>query len=172
MKKKPEEAIKLLRKHNDDFPSSPEILIQLSRALFEDKQYILSAFRFDQAISAGADQQLLLECAQAYQIGGDLNSARDRYMEYLKLFPQDLKTWLSTARLLAKNGQETEALNAFERSGELPSTSDCIVIGNLYLGKNILVKAEYWFEKIVKKTNQAPSPGSHWSITSQSSPWR
>ena len=68
IEKKPEEAIKLLRKHNDDFPSSPEILIQLSRALFEDKQYILSAFRFDQAISAGADQQLLLECAQAYQI--------------------------------------------------------------------------------------------------------
>jgi len=156
IEKKPEEAIKLLRKHNDDFPSSPEILIQLSRALFEDKQYILSAFRFDQAISAGADQQLLLECAQAYQIGGDLNSARDRYMEYLKLFPQDLKTWLSTARLLAKNGQETEALNAFERSGELPSTSDCIVIGNLYLGKNILVKAEYWFEKSLRKQIKPP----------------
>ncbi|MDG0965584.1 MAG: tetratricopeptide repeat protein [Opitutales bacterium] len=154
--KKPGEAIQLLRKHNDEFPSSPEILIQLSRALFENKQYILSAFRFDQAISAGADQQLLLECAQAYEIGGDLNSARDRYMEYLNLFPEDLKTWLSTGRLLAKNGQETEALNAYERSGELPSSSDCIVIGNLYLGKNILVKAEYWFDKSLRKQIKPP----------------
>ena len=156
---KPVEAIALLRKYNADFPNSAEILVQLSRALLDNKQYSLAAFRFEQAIFAGGGQELMLECAEAYQLGGDLDSAQDRYMKYLKSFPNDSKTWLTTARLLVENGRETEALNAFEQSGKLPNSEDCIVAGNLYLKKNILVQAQHWFEKSSKKQIK-PSTGA------------
>ena len=63
VEKKPEEAVLLLRKHNENFPDSPAILIQLSRALADSGQYPLAAFRIEQAISAGANKDLLLECA-------------------------------------------------------------------------------------------------------------
>ena len=81
---KPEEAIEILRKYNQEFPDSPEILIQLGRSLIENKQYSLAAFRFDQAISSNASKDLLLESAQAYKLAGDLESAAQRYDSYLE----------------------------------------------------------------------------------------
>ena len=58
---KPEEAIELLRKHNEQFPNSPDVLVQLGRSLFDSEQFALSAFRFDQALSVGAREELLKE---------------------------------------------------------------------------------------------------------------
>ena len=81
----------------------------------------------------------------------DLKSARDKYEIHLKSFPNDSKTWLSLARTLAEIGENTEALNAFEKSGDTPTALDCVSAGNLYLRKNIYVKAQYWFEKSLKK---------------------
>ena len=40
---KPEEAVILLRKYNKEFPDSPKILIQLSRALSENGEHSLAA---------------------------------------------------------------------------------------------------------------------------------
>ena len=57
------EAIKILRKFNSEFPDSHAILIQLARALLESNQFAMSAFRFDQAIAAGADEKTLKEIA-------------------------------------------------------------------------------------------------------------
>lgn len=153
IEKKPKEAIALLRTHNQNFPNSPDILIQLSRALLDNKQYSLAAFRFEQAISAGGPLGLLLECAEAYMLAQDLESARDKYVMHLNSFPSDSKTWLALARILAEIGQNTEALNAFEKSGDTPTALDCVSAGNLYLRKNIYVKAQYWFEKSLKKQN-------------------
>ena len=145
VEKKPEEAVALLEKYNQDFPNSPKILIQLSRALVESEQYSLAAFRLDQAISVGGAKELLVECAEAYQLAGDSNSAQERYQQYLSDFPEDEKARLSLARVLAQNGLDTEALNAFEQSIKRANAKDCLLAGNLYLKKKIFRKAEQWF---------------------------
>ena len=77
------EAIKLLREFNSEFPDSHSILLQLARALFESNQYELAAFRFDQAIAAGAENIAIREAADAYALAGDFNSASQRYADYL-----------------------------------------------------------------------------------------
>ena len=79
MEGKPEEAIELLRKYNESFPDSPEILTQLGRSLYDSGQFALSAFRFEQALLAGAGKTLLKEIAQAHEKAGDEKSARKRY---------------------------------------------------------------------------------------------
>lgn len=155
---KPEEAIEILRKYNKEFPDSPKILIQLGRSLIENKQYSLAAFRFDQAISSNASKDLLLECAQAYKLAGDLDSCAQRYLDYLETYPDDKKTRLDLARILAQNGKDTDSLNAFEQSNELANAEDSLLIGNLYLKKKIYVKAEYWFRKSAKLETSPTAP--------------
>jgi tetratricopeptide (TPR) repeat protein len=151
VEEKPEEAVALLDKYNKEFPDSPKILIQLSRALIDLGQFSLAAFRLDQAISAGGTKDLLLESAEAHELAGDLNSAQDRLTEYLKIYPENPETWLSLARILNKNGIDTEALNAFEKASEQTNAEDCILMGNLYLKKKIYVQAEHWFRESAKK---------------------
>ena len=141
VEKKPEEAVLLLRKHNKNFPDSPAILIQLSRALADSGQYPLAAFRIEQAISAGADKNLLLECAEIYQLAGDLDSSHERFKQYLSAFPEDLKAWQKYAQTLITNGNETNALNAFEKASSIASPADCLLVAKLYTKKKIYVKA-------------------------------
>jgi len=156
---KPEEAVLLLRKHNENFPDSPAILIQLSRALADSGQYPLSAFRIEQAISAGADKNLLLECAEIYQLAGDSDSAQERLKQYISAFPEDLKAWNKYAQTLITSGNETEALNAFEKASSIASPTDCLLVANLYTKKKIYVKAEYWFrESIQRETKPSVLP--------------
>ena len=145
VEKKPEEAVLLLRKHNENFPDSPAILIQLSRALADSGQYPLAAFRIEQAISVGAEKSLLLECAEIYQLADDLDSAQERFKQYLSAFPEDLKAWQKYAQTLITSGNEIEALNAFEKASSLASPTECLLVANLYTKKKIYVKAEYWF---------------------------
>ena len=148
---KPEEAITLLRKHNEKSPNSPDILIQLGRALFDSGQFALSGFRLDQALSAGARQDLLKESALAYQKAGDAKSALTRYAEYLKENPDDSATWLAQARLLAQAGKNTEALNAFAKATELTTHEDCLVMAELFFEKNLLPQAEHWYKESARK---------------------
>ncbi|HCY58920.1 MAG TPA: hypothetical protein DHU78_08725, partial [Opitutae bacterium] len=54
----PQAAILLLREQNQKFPDSNEVLIQLGRALFDAKNFPLAAFRFEQALSAGAPTEI------------------------------------------------------------------------------------------------------------------
>ena len=151
---KPEEAVILLRKYNKEFPDSPKILIQLSRALSENGEHSLAAFRIEQAISAGAEKNLLLECAKIYQLSGDLNSAQERFNQYLTIFPEDLKTWLTFARSLVQNDNETKALNAFEKASSLLNAEDCHLVALIYLKKKIYVKAEHWFRESAQREKE------------------
>jgi tetratricopeptide (TPR) repeat protein len=148
---KPEEAIELLRKHNEKSPNSPDILIQLGRALFDSGQFALSGFRLDQALSAGARQELLKESALAYQKAGDAKSAMTRYSGYLKENPDDSATWLAQARLLAQADKSTEALNAFVKATELTTHEDCLVMAELFFEKNLLPQAEHWYKESARK---------------------
>ena len=157
VEKKPEEAVVLLRNYNKDFPDSPKILIQLSRALSESGQYSLAVFRIEQAISAGANQDLLLECAKTCQLSGDFNSAQKYFKQYLDNNPEDIKAWLAFARSLAVSGDEINAVNAFEKSGALLNPPDCLVVAGIYAKKEIFVKAEYWFRESAKREKE-PTP--------------
>lgn len=148
---KTEEAIELLRKYNEEFPDSPEILIQLGRSLHDSGQYALSAFRLEQALSAGAAQTLLKEVAQAHEKAGDEKSARKRYAEFLADNPEDTQAWLAQARLLARADMDTEALNAFGQAVELTNHEDCLLMAELFFEKNLLVQAEYWYRESARK---------------------
>ena len=153
VEKKPEEAIAILREYNQDFPNSSKILIQLSRSLIEAGNYSLGAFRLEQALSLTTATDLIAECAEAHLLAGDLNSAKKRFTEYLKLSPGNLQAWLSLARILEEQGDDREALNAFEQARKITNPQDCIKIGNLYLKKKILWQAEKWFKEAAKKEN-------------------
>ena len=148
---KPEEAIELLRKHNEQFPNSPDVLVQLGRSLFDSEQFALSAFRFDQALSVGAREDLLKEAALAYQQSGDANSARERYSAYLKANPDDNATRLVQARLLAQAGKSTEALNAFVNLTELITHEDCLIMAELFFEKKLLPQSEHWYKESARK---------------------
>lgn len=148
---KTEEAIELLRKYNEEFPDSPEILIQLGRSLHDSGQYALSAFRLEQALSAGAAQTLIKEVAQAHEKAGDEKSARKRYAEFLADNPEDTQAWLAQARLLARADMDTEALNAFGQAVELTNHEDCLLMAELFFEKNLLVQAEYWYRESARK---------------------
>ncbi len=148
---KTEEAIELLRKYNEEFPDSPEILIQLGRSLHDSGQYALSAFRFEQALSAGAGKTLLKEVAQAHEKAGDEKSARKRYAEFLADNSDDSQAWLAQARLLARADMDTEALNAFGQAAEFTNHEDCLLMAELFFEKNLLVQAEYWYRESARK---------------------
>ncbi len=148
---KPDEAIVLLRKFNEQFPNSPKILIQLSRALADSKQFSLAAFRLEQALRAGASQQLFNECAKIYLLAGDFNSARKYFTKHLENNPEDKQARLSLARVLSQTGMERESLNAFEKVKEKTSAEDALLVGNLYLQKKIYIQAENWFKEAVQK---------------------
>ena len=152
------EAIKLLREFNSEFPDSHSILLQLARALFESNQYELAAFRFDQAIAAGAENIAIREAADAYALAGDFNSASQRYADYLLINDDDKKTWVKYGRALAKINQPTKAINAFNRGSESLIYEDCMLIGDLLLSKQLLPQAEYWYRTAQSKNSQSSEP--------------
>ena len=81
------------------FSSNPS---SASWALSESKQFALAAFRFDQAISAGAEDSALREAAEAYVAAGDLYSASERYSDYLVINNEDGQSWVKFGRILSK----------------------------------------------------------------------
>ena len=66
-----------MREQNQKFPDSNEILVQLGRSLFDAKNFALAAFRFEQAISAGAPTEIYRETAEAFLQSGDENAKRN-----------------------------------------------------------------------------------------------
>ena len=159
VEKKPEEAIDLLRQYDKDFPNSPKILVQLSRALVEAGNFSLGAFRFEQVISISPSPDLIRECGEAYMLAGDSKSAQKKFKDYLKIKPENEDVWLLLARILEKDGSETDALNAFEQAKEKTTADDCLKVGNLYIKKKIFVRAENWFKDAAQKELTAtPAP--------------
>ena len=152
------EAIKILRKFNSEYPDSHAILLQLARALSESKQFALAAFRFDQAISAGAGESAIKEAAIAYTSAGDLYSASERYADYLLINNKDTQSWVRYARILSKTNKPTEAINAFNKGADFLTFEDCILMGNLMMSKKLLPQAEYWYKNAKLKNNTSPKP--------------
>ena len=146
-----EDAIKLLREMNEEFPNSPEILLQLARSLEETSQFPLAAFRFDQALSAGAEKSTFLEAAKAHLQAEDQASAIIRFEKFLNHFPENLAVWLQLGRLLAQTDRETDAINALSKGSEKASHKDCMLLGNLFFQKKLMPQAEYWYRESAKR---------------------
>ena len=152
------EAIKILRKFNSEFPDSHAILIQLARALLEADQFAMSAFRFDQAIAAGASEKALKEAAQAYTLAGDLNSAAERFGDYLLVNDKDFESWAKYGRVLANINQPTKAINALTKGSDHLTYNDCLMMGNLLSSKNLIPQAEFWYKTAHGKEADNPAP--------------
>ena len=152
------EAIKILRKFNSEFPDSHALLIQLARALLEADQFAMSAFRFYQAIAAGAGEKALKEAAQAYTLAGDLNSAAERFGDYLLVNDKDFESWAKYGRVLAKINQPTKAINALTKGSDHLTYNDCLMMGNLLSSKNLIPQAEFWYKTAQGKEADNPAP--------------
>lgn len=148
---KPKDAVKLLRKLNEQHPNSPEILLQLGRSLYDSQQFALAAFRLDQALSAGAEVSVLKEAAEAHLQSGDEQSATTILRKYLLSSPDDASASLDLGRLLAKSGDETDALNALSKGSELAEHSDCMLMADLFYKKKLLVQAEHWYREAARR---------------------
>ncbi len=147
----PQAAILLLREQNQKFPDSNEVLIQLGRALFDAKNFPLAAFRFEQALSAGAPTEIYREAAEAFLQSGDEENAKRNLEKFLKNFPDEKGAWLSYARLLEKTGLETEAINAFSRAPDLCTAQDSLILADLFFRKKLWAQASRWYRESAKK---------------------
>ena len=111
---KPKEAIKLLRKLNEQFPQSSEVLVQLGRALIDAKEFALAAFRFEQAISKGAANEVIKESAEAHAKSGDIDSSIEHYTQYFSRAVNDPEATLP-CKTPCQKGRKTDAINTFLR---------------------------------------------------------
>ena len=145
------EAIRLLRQLNQTYPNTPEVLLQLARALFESKQFELAAFRFDQVNSIKSSSSVYRESGLAYEYADDFQSAISRYSSYLSDNSGDEEIWLRIARLYALNGEETKALNAFSKGSEKSTYDDCIMMADLFYSKKLTQQAEFWYQEASRK---------------------
>lgn len=143
---KHKQAILLLLQLNEEYPNNPEIIVQMARALFEDKQFELAAFRFDQANSDQKTASLNKEAGLAYEYAEDFKTAIDRYKSFLAE-EEDQEIWLRVARLHALLGENTLALNAFSKGSGSCSYDDCITMANLYFEKKLFQQSEHWFRE-------------------------
>jgi tetratricopeptide (TPR) repeat protein len=154
---KSEDAINKLRDLNEKHPASVEILVQLSRSLIEAKQFSLAAFRFEQALSLRPESSLIKEAAEAHYLALDYDASIERYRQYLSKNPLDPASQLRFARMLAKQGKNTESLNAFTKANNEATADDCILMGNLFLQKGLLPQAKHWFGESSRRSDQSPT---------------
>ena len=152
-----EQAIEHLRNLIDKHPSSVEVMIQLARCLMDTQQFSLAAFRFEQALSLNPDNLLAKEVAEAHYLARDFDSAIDRYAQYLSSQPDDPPAQLRYARMLADRARATEALNAFAKASANASADDCLIMGNLFLQKNLLSQAKHWYGESSRRTESSPT---------------
>jgi len=154
---KSEDAINKLRDLNEKHPASVEILVQLSRSLIEAKQFSLAAFRFEQALSLHSESSLIKEAAEAHYLARDYDASIERYRQYLAKNSLDPASQLRFARMLAKQGNNTESLNAFTKANNEATADDCILMGNLFLQKGLLPQAKHWFGESSRRSDQSPT---------------
>jgi len=150
-------AIEILRSLNEKHPTSVEVLSQLGRALIDSEQYSLAAFRFEQALSLNPDKNLAMEAAEAHYLAQDFESAIERYRYYLSSNPLDFKSRLIFARLLAGMGNDTEALNSFTQASEDATAEDSLLMGDLFLKKNLFTQAKHWYGESSRRKSGSPT---------------
>jgi len=146
-------AIEILNALADQHPHSVEVLVQLGRTLMEAREFPLAAFRFEEALSKGANTHIAKEAAEAHYLSSDFESATERYGEYLKSEPSDPDSQVRYARLLARLGRTTESINAFVKVGDQASADDCRLIGNLFLAKKLLPQSKHWFKESLRRSD-------------------
>ena len=149
-----EGAVLELRKLNEQFPNSVEILVQLGRALVETENFALATFRFEQALSEGAAPEIYLDAANAHLSIDDPNRAQANFEQYLKHHPQNQTAWLSYARLLAESGEETKAINAFSRVPDLCDHKDALNLANMFFKKKLWPQANRWYRESAKREDK------------------
>jgi tetratricopeptide (TPR) repeat protein len=154
---KTEDAIDKLRDLNEKYPASVEILVQLARSLIEAKQFSLAAFRIEQALSLNPEPSLIKESAEAHYLARDYDTSVRRYRQYLAKSSLDNSSQLRFARMLAKQGNNTESLNAFTKANKEATADDCILMGNLFLQKGLLPQAKHWFGESSRRSDQSPT---------------
>ena len=138
-------------------PASVEVMIQLARSLLDAQQFSLAAFRFEQALSLSPDNILAKEAAEAHYLAKDFDSSIERYRQYLSTNPVDPASQLRFARMLADKGQGTESLNAFSKVSNEATDDDCLIMGNLFLQKNLLTQAKYWYAESSSRSEGSPA---------------
>ena len=151
------EAIDHLRGLIDKYPSSAEVMIQLARCLMDTQQFSLAAFRFEQALSLNPNNLLAKEVAEAHYLARDFDSAIEYYAQYLSTQPDDPPSQLRYARMLSDQDKATEALNAFAKASATASADDCLIMGNLFLQKNLLSQAKHWYGESSRRTESSPT---------------
>jgi tetratricopeptide (TPR) repeat protein len=87
----------------------------------------------------------------------DFDSAIERYAQYLSTQPDDPPAQLRYARMLADQDRATEALNAFAKASANASADDCLIMGNLFLQKNLLSQAKHWYGESSRRTESSPT---------------
>ena len=81
------------------------------------------------------------------------------FKKYLQVFPDEKRTWLEYARLLAKFGMETEAINAFSKALEFCSSEDAMQLGDLFFKKKLWTQVSRWYRESAKKDDSiSPDP--------------
>ncbi len=152
-----DEAIELLRSLNETYPASVEVMIQLARSLLDARQFSLAAFRFEQALSLKSDNLVSKEAAEAHYLARDIDSSIKRYRQYLSSSPADPSSQLRFARMLADKGRSTESINAFSKASNDATADDCLIMGTLFLQKNLLVQAKHWFSESSTRSDSSPT---------------
>ena len=152
-----DEAIELLRSLNEIYPASVEVMIQLARSLLDARQFSLAAFRFEQALSLKTNNLLSKEAAEAHYLARDIDSSIERYREYLSTSPADPISQLRFARMLADKGRSTESINAFSKASDEATADDCLMMGELFLQKNLLAQAKHWFSESSTRSDSSPT---------------
>ena len=154
-------AIKILNTLAEQHPHSVEVFVQLGRTLMEAREFPLAAFRFEEAISKGANAQVTKEAAEAHYLSNDFESATERYGQYLEGEPGDPDSQLRYARLLARIGRTTESINAFVKAGDQASANDCRLIGDLFLAKKLFPQSKHWFKESLGRSDGTSPESLH-----------
>ena len=115
---KTDEALAILRKLNNEYPESPEIITMLGRTLLDAEEFALAAFRLEQAFALGSETKVLAEAAQAHELAGDDESAEKAYATYMGKHPDDTFANLKYARVLHRLGEHSKALDAFLQASD------------------------------------------------------
>lgn len=133
----------LLQHYGDD----RSLLETLAFVHAEAGNHAMAAFYFNE-LAQGPEgmSEYSLMAAQSLIEGEDLIGAIDAYESYLQNHPEDSAAHASLAALLQQQGRLTDALvPALESYRLLPSASQAIQLGNLYLEVENLPQARQWY---------------------------
>ena len=154
-----ETAIQILRKQNDEFPDSHEILVQLGRSFLMQRISHLLLFASNKHFPAVPRMKFTASRPKRRNSPGDDQNAMANFKKYLQVFPDEKRTWLEYARLLAKFGMETEAINAFQKPQNFVRVKMQCNWETCFFKKKLWTQASRWYRESAKKDDSiSPDP--------------